>query len=194
MAKCAGVQPGGKEALACLQTNVSSLSAACQRVVRQTLPASAAPKQATAAPAPANAAPKPPTAEQQSAMRSACRSDFMSQCSGVQPGGKDALACLQSRVSSLSAACQKVVRETMPAGPGQPAQVVPAAVAPAAPAHMEPNPIDAVVMLRACKLDLLRHCREVDVGDGRKLACLNEHQDALTIRCRTALKVTSPLH
>jgi len=32
-----------------------------------------------------------PTAEQQSVIRSNCRSDFMSKCSGVTPGGKDAI-------------------------------------------------------------------------------------------------------
>jgi hypothetical protein len=48
-------------------------------------------------------------------------------------------------------------------------------------------------MLRACKLDLVRHCGNVAVGDGRKLACLNENAPRLTVRCRTALKVTAPI-
>ena len=34
-----------------------------------------------------------PTPAQQSAIRDACRSDFMSNCSGVQPGGSAALPC-----------------------------------------------------------------------------------------------------
>jgi hypothetical protein len=54
------------------------------------------------------------TAAEQSALRASCRSDFMSHCSGVTPGGKDALVCLQKNVASLSADCQKVVKETMP--------------------------------------------------------------------------------
>ena len=48
-------------------------------------------------------------------------------------------------------------------------------------------------MLRACKLDLFRYCRNTEAGDGRKLACLNEHMPELTIRCRTALRVTAPI-
>ncbi|MSO67628.1 MAG: hypothetical protein EXR03_07960 [Pseudolabrys sp.] len=46
------------------------------------------------------------TPEQQSAIRSNCRSDFMSKCSGVTPGGKDALNCLQKNVASLAPACK----------------------------------------------------------------------------------------
>jgi hypothetical protein len=48
-------------------------------------------------------------------------------------------------------------------------------------------------MVRACKLDLIRHCRNAELGDGRKIACLNEHMADLTVRCRTALKVTAPI-
>jgi len=50
-----------------------------------------------------------PTAAQQSAIKSACRSDFMAQCSGVSPGGKAALTCLQQHSSSLSSACQTAI-------------------------------------------------------------------------------------
>ena len=55
------------------------------------------------------------SAEQQSALRANCRSDFMSKCSGVSPGGKDALACLQKNVASLAPACKNVVSATLPA-------------------------------------------------------------------------------
>jgi hypothetical protein len=52
---------------------------------------------------------------------------------------------------------------------------------------------NAAVMLRACKLDLLRHCSNVSVGDGRKITCLNQNQSKLTVRCRTAMNVTAPI-
>ena len=76
------------------------------------------------------------TKEQQSALRANCRSDFMSHCSGVTPGGKDALMCLQKNVASLSSGCQTAVRATMPAEK-------PAAAAPPAqqPARAEPPPV-----------------------------------------------------
>jgi len=78
------------------------------------------------------------TAEQQSAIKSSCRSDFMSKCSGVRPGGAEALQCLQKNVASLSSACQSAVSATLPkpapaAAAAPPSAPPPAAAAPAAP-------------------------------------------------------------
>ena len=55
------------------------------------------------------------TEEQQSAIRANCRSDFMSKCSGVPRGGKEALQCLQKNVAVLSAGCKPAVSATLPA-------------------------------------------------------------------------------
>src|SRR5690242_21605286 len=87
------------------------------------------------------------TAEQQSAIRSNCRSDFMSKCSGVTPGGKEALECLQKNVGGLSPGCRGAVSATMPApAPPKPAQAAPpapAATAPTAPAPTATAPAAA---------------------------------------------------
>ena len=56
-----------------------------------------------------------PTEAQKSAIRSACRSDFMAHCASVTPGGVEAYQCLQSHMSSLSAGCQSAVRAVEPA-------------------------------------------------------------------------------
>jgi hypothetical protein len=144
---------------------------------------------------------------QQSAIRANCRSDFMSHCSGVTPGGQDALICLQKNVAGLSPACRNAVSATMPppaatkaATTTPPATMKPPAVASAPPAAVAPPPqppkarlANAVVMLRACKRDLLRDCRGVEPGGGRELACLAAHQSSLSFRCKIALKVSSPL-
>ena len=42
-----------------------------------------------------------PTTAQQNAIRQSCRSDFMTHCSGVTPGGADALACLQQHLGGF---------------------------------------------------------------------------------------------
>ena len=55
------------------------------------------------------------TDAQKSAIRGNCRSDFMAKCSGVTPGGKDALLCLQKNVDSLSPGCKTAVSATIPA-------------------------------------------------------------------------------
>ncbi|WP_018896873.1 hypothetical protein [Rhizobium sp. 2MFCol3.1] len=50
-----------------------------------------------------------PTDAQRNAVRSACRSDFIAQCSGVTPGGMEALTCLQKHDASLSKACRDAI-------------------------------------------------------------------------------------
>lgn len=56
-----------------------------------------------------------PTEAQKSAMRSACRSDFMAHCASVTPGGVEAYQCLAKNMSSLSSGCQTAVRAVEPA-------------------------------------------------------------------------------
>jgi len=68
-AHCASVPPGGKPALECLQKNMTSLSAACQKAVGAIGKSSAAPAAAPAPKAatntaPATTQPAPPTAAQ----------------------------------------------------------------------------------------------------------------------------------
>ena len=78
-----------------------------------------------------------PTPDQQSAIRSNCRSDFMANCSGVPRGGKEALQCLKDNVAKLSSGCQQAVKAVMPApAPKPPAPSVTAT--PAAPAAPPP--------------------------------------------------------
>src|SRR5262245_57350180 len=73
-----------------------------------------------------------PTQAQRDAIRSNCRSDYMSNCSSVTPGGAEALQCLQRNMSKLSSACQTAVNAISPppaAAPTPPAPK-PAAAAP----------------------------------------------------------------
>ncbi|RTL50931.1 MAG: hypothetical protein EKK40_11770 [Bradyrhizobiaceae bacterium] len=55
------------------------------------------------------------TDAQRSAIRASCRSDFMSNCSGVQPGGAAAFQCLQQNMARLSPACKSAVSAVEPA-------------------------------------------------------------------------------
>ena len=55
------------------------------------------------------------TAEQHSAIQANCRGDFISTCSGVTPGGKEALQCLQKNVAALSPGCKTAVSAPLPA-------------------------------------------------------------------------------
>ena len=51
-----------------------------------------------------------PSKAQQSAIRSACPSDYKTYCASVPPGGKPALDCLQQNVAKLSDACRTAVQ------------------------------------------------------------------------------------
>ncbi|ULK95167.1 cysteine rich repeat-containing protein [Bradyrhizobium sp. I71] len=62
-----------------------------------------------------SAAAQAPTEAQKSAIRSACRSDFMAHCASVTPGGTEAYQCLAKNMSSLSSGCQTAVRAVEPA-------------------------------------------------------------------------------
>jgi hypothetical protein len=80
-----------------------------------------------------------PSPDQISAIRQSCRSDFMANCSGVQPGGKDALDCLKRNLPKLSGACKTAVSAIAPAAPSS----APLAASPpppaAAPAMQTPS-------------------------------------------------------
>jgi Cysteine rich repeat len=127
-AHCAGVQPGGSAALACLKKNVAGLSPACQKAVTAVggaaaptasgattaaapLPAAAPP--ATAAPAtvpgpvvPAARPAVPPRVEL-AILRGACGQDFQANCAGVRPGGGQVIACLVANEAVLSPRCRR---------------------------------------------------------------------------------------
>jgi len=100
-----------------------------------------------------------PSQAQQDAIRSNCRSDFLSLCSGVPRGGKEAFECLAKNQPRLSAACRSAVSaiapapaaakpaETKPAeakpASAPPAQAAPAAAPAAAPVASAPKPAPA---------------------------------------------------
>ncbi len=85
-----------------------------------------------------------PSEEQLSAIRSSCRSDFLSNCSGVPRGGKEALDCLRQHMAKLSPACGSAVKAVSPppaaAAPPPPPPAVKAAPPPPPPAAAAPPP------------------------------------------------------
>jgi hypothetical protein len=86
-----------------------------------------------------------PTPEQTSAIRSNCRSDFMANCSGVTPGGAEALECLKRNVAKLSGGCKSAVSAIAPAPAAAPAASTatappPAGQPPAKPAMAPAKP------------------------------------------------------
>jgi hypothetical protein len=87
-----------------------------------------------------------PTPEQIAAIRQSCRSDFMSHCAGVQPGGREALQCLKRNAASVSAPCKSALDAVGPKPAPAAAEPEPAAAPPAnasEPAAAAPQPAPA---------------------------------------------------
>ena len=76
-----------------------------------------------------------PTPAQRDAVRAACRSDFMTNCASVQPGGKEALECLVRNEPKLSPSCRSAVNAIATRASG--------AAAPAPTAATPPKPSNA---------------------------------------------------
>jgi hypothetical protein len=71
-----------------------------------------------------------PTAEQQAAIKNTCRADFMRNCRGVQPGGPQALICLQNNSARLSPNCKTsvaAIADSIPAASAAATTAAPAA-------------------------------------------------------------------
>jgi len=82
-----------------------------------------------------------PTQKQINAIRSNCRSDFLSNCSGVPRGGPEAVRCLKDHLAQLSPGCSAAVSAITPADAPAPTPApasAPPAAAPAAPPAPEP--------------------------------------------------------
>jgi hypothetical protein len=238
-AHCRGVQPGGAEALQCLQQNGSQLSGPCRGAVAaiaggappagsESAAPGAAPPAAEAQPPetaqPADTAPPPrkrpgvkprvgaapqsapppseaqqPSPEQISAVRAACRSDFMAHCRGVQPGGAEALQCLQQNSSQLSGSCRSAVAAVGTGAPppgsesAAPAAAPPGGPGPAVGPGPMPGPMptlrpgEAFYVLRICGPDKRLLCGDVPPGGGRIIACLAENASNLSPDCAAAL-------
>ena len=151
-----------------------------------------------------------PTQAQRDAIRAACRSDFMANCSGVQPGGKEAFECLLQNEAKLSPSCQAAVNAAAPKPAEPAAAAAPAAPAPAAPAQSETAPPAAKVerappgiqvapaeaqndqlktVQQACTLnDFVAHCSWIAPSNPEILLCLKGNAADLSPNCQAAVQ------
>jgi hypothetical protein len=148
-----------------------------------------------------------PTEAQKSAIRSACRSDFMAHCASVTPGGVEAYQCLQKNMSSLSSGCQTAVRAVEPAAApkteaaptnSEPAktEAAPAAepaakpatgAAPKAAAAKQPSSAQVSAVKSACRADYPKVCASVPPGGAPALECLEKNKAKVSASCAKAV-------
>ncbi len=220
---CSWIAPNNPEILQCLKANAADLSSNCQAAVqslpaappaaaaapstepaRQAAPAKkpvepkpAEPARASAPPPAAavapTAPPAKPTAQQTAAIRAACRSDFMAHCSGVQPGGAEALQCLKHNEAQLSAACRSAVAAIGGGAPAAAPSGAPAATA--APAPIGPMPMlrprEALAIVQICGAEVRSLCAGIPFGGGRIISCLAANASSLSPSCYGALSAAA---
>jgi hypothetical protein len=132
-----------------------------------------------------------PTPQQRDAIRAACRSDFMTNCSGVQPGGREALNCLFEHSGNLSASCKAAV-EAVASPQANPIKVAPATSAPpasAAPPAVKSREDQIKAVQQACTLnDLLAHCSWIAPTSPELVLCLRANTAGLSPACLDAVQ------
>jgi hypothetical protein len=133
--------------------------------------------------------PRQPTNAQRAAIRQACQADFLTRCPGVQPGGVQALQCLQGHAPEISAGCRSAL--AVIGGPAS-ASVMPAA----APAPAADPPIGQIgplplrfraEILNICRAEQAQFCNGIPPGGGRIIDCLVANQGSISPGCRRAL-------
>jgi Cysteine rich repeat len=137
---------------------------------------------------------------QRSAIKSACRGDYMNVCASVPTGTQASLQCLVQHSQDVSAGCRTALAPAMPAPTGAPMATAPAAApaaaptaAPAAataavPAATNLSPRDEARVVRAnCGADLQKFCADVRLGGGRAVQCLRTHAADLSPSCQSTL-------
>ena len=222
---CSWIAPNNPEILQCLKANAADLSPNCQAAVpalpaatrrqrrRAGRPQGAGPepvephpagpsrhhRKRPPAPRPPHAAPsrraEQPTARADQPIRAACRSDFMSHCSGVQPGGAEALQCLKRNEAQLSAACRSAVAAigggTRAARrPGRSDRRPPHRLAPLTPMPMRPAG-QALAIVQICGVEVRSLCAGVPFGGGRIISCLAANASSLSPSCYGALSAAA---
>jgi hypothetical protein len=157
-----------------------------------------------------------PTKAQTDAVRSACRSDYASNCGSIPPGGAASLQCLQKNVAKLSSSCQQAVN-ALGGGEAAPAVTAPAAApataapaaapataaptakpaadAAAAPAATPSTPTQAQseAIRSACAADYQSNCPGIEPGGAAAWTCLQTNVKKFSQPCQDAVNaVTGP--
>lgn len=97
-----------------------------------------------------------------------CQKEFESYCKDVTPGEGRGLACLYAHNDKLSTQCEYALFD--------------------AAVQLERAVAALTYLASECSDDIIKHCLDVPVGEGRILACLDEHQEDVSERCKTAVK------
>jgi hypothetical protein len=100
----------------------------------------------------------------------ACETDIRSYCSQVTPGEGRMLHCMAAHEDKISGRCQYAFYQ--------------------AAAVLEQLATAVAYVASQCETDIETHCRDVAMGEGRILMCLNENKADVSDACNQAVSDT----
>ena len=100
-----------------------------------------------------------------------CGKEFESYCKNVTPGEGRLLACLYAHNDKLSNRCEYALYD--------------------AAAQLERAITALSYLANECRDDLKKHCSAIKPGEGRLLECIAKKKDAVSNRCKAAIKDVS---
>lgn len=100
----------------------------------------------------------------------ACEGDLKEYCSQVTPGEGRLLHCIAAHEDKLSGQCEYALYQ--------------------AASLLEQLSMAIAYVARSCETEIRTSCGDVQAGEGRILACLEENDDSLGDSCKKALAET----
>jgi len=101
----------------------------------------------------------------------ACESDLQNYCSQVTPGNGRLLHCMAAHEDKISGQCEYAFYQ--------------------AATLLEQLSVAINYLAQECKTDIETHCSGVEIGDGKILACLTEHDEEIGESCKRAVSDTT---
>ena len=100
----------------------------------------------------------------------ACETDLENYCSQVTPGNGRLLHCMAAHEDKISGQCEYAFYQ--------------------AATLLEQLTVAVNYLAQECKTDIETHCSGVEMGDGKILACLAEHDEEVSESCKKAVADT----
>jgi hypothetical protein len=97
-----------------------------------------------------------------------CQKEIAGFCKDVTPGEGRILACLYAHNDKLTGQCEYALFD--------------------AAVQLERAVAALSYVANECSADIMKNCAAVQAGEGRILACLEEHQKDVSERCKQAVK------
>lgn len=100
----------------------------------------------------------------------ACEGDLQKYCSQVTPGDGRLLHCMAAHEDKISGQCEYAFYQTA--------------------ALLEQLSVAIAYVAQECETEIQTLCRDVELGEGRILACLDEHSEEVGDSCKKAVADT----